>query len=108
MRYFPLILAAALAVLGFILLRPASSPQATPSAPQSQTPALLVHCAAGLKKPLEQVAALFRSETGTEIHLQFGGTASLLSGIRTTQRGDLFISADSAGIVDGKKFDLFQ
>jgi molybdate transport system substrate-binding protein len=108
MRYFPLILAAALAVLGFILLRPASSPQATPSAPQSQTPALLVHCAAGLKKPLEQVAALFRSETGTEIHLQFGGTASLLSGIRTTQRGDLFISADSAGIEDGKKFDLIQ
>ena len=109
MRYYPLILAAGLALLGFFLLRPAAAPPTTATGPTpASSPTLLVHCAAGLKKPVEQAAALFRTETGTEIQLQFGGTASLLSTIRTTQRGDLLVAADSAGIEDGKKFDLVQ
>jgi ABC-type molybdate transport system substrate-binding protein len=69
---------------------------------------LMVYCAAGLKKPVEAIAAKYRDETKVEVQLQYGGTGTLLSQIRVAQRGDLFITADGAGVSDARKFDSIR
>ena len=69
---------------------------------------LTVFCAAGLKQPVEAIAAKYREELGVEVQLQYGGTGTLLSQIRVAQRGDLFIAADDAGVTDARKFDAIR
>jgi molybdenum ABC transporter molybdate-binding protein len=69
---------------------------------------LTVFCAAGLKQPVEAIAAKYREELGTEVQLQYGGTGTLLSQLRVAQKGDLFIVADDAGIADARKFDAIR
>jgi molybdate transport system substrate-binding protein len=58
-------------------------------------PALVVYCAAGIRKPLEAVAAAFEAECGTAVSFQFGGSSTLLSQLRVARKGDLFIAADA-------------
>jgi len=47
-----------------------------------EPPALMVFCAANLKKPVESAAQQFRKETGIEVQLQFGGSGTLVSQFR--------------------------
>lgn len=91
-----LLFAAALA-LGYYALRP--QPGGTASS-------LTVYCAAGLKKPVETIAAEFEKDTGTRIELQFGGTSTLLSQLRIAKRGDLLIAADDGSLADAQKMDV--
>jgi molybdate transport system substrate-binding protein len=65
---------------------------------------LVVYCAAGLKKPVEELAGAYQRESGTAIRLQYGGSGTLLSAIRLARKGDLFLSADQATIDDARKF----
>jgi molybdate transport system substrate-binding protein len=58
-------------------------------------PPLVVYCAAGIRKPLETVAAAFEAESGTAVNFQFGGSSTLLTQLRVAKSGDLFIAADS-------------
>ncbi|MEQ1852059.1 MAG: substrate-binding domain-containing protein [Chthoniobacteraceae bacterium] len=74
--------------------------------PGGQT--LTVYCAAGLKKPVEIIAGQYQRESGLQVQLQYGGTGALLSAIRVAQKGDLFLAADDAGIVDARKFDAVR
>jgi molybdate transport system substrate-binding protein len=68
-----------------------------PGGPSAQTPSpLTVFCAAGLRKPLESIAAAFSSESGVAVQFQFGGSGTLFSQIRLSRTGDLFIAADEA------------
>lgn len=66
-------------------------------------PSLTVYCAAGLKKPVEAVAAAYRREYGAEVNLQYGGTGTLLGQIEIARRGDLFIAADEGAIADAAR-----
>ncbi|MFO1441520.1 MAG: molybdate ABC transporter substrate-binding protein [Verrucomicrobiaceae bacterium] len=91
-----LILLAAAAVLLWL----ATKPQGSSEAP------LTVFCAAGLKKPVEEIAAAYQKETGTPVQLQFGGTSTLLTQLRVAKQGDLFIAADDGALADAKKQDL--
>lgn len=93
-----LLLAAALGALAWL----ARSPDATSGGE------LDVYCAAGLKVPVAQIAADFERETGTAVHLNYGGTATLLSQIRVGQKGDLFISADARGLEDARKYEVIR
>ncbi|MEY2598977.1 MAG: hypothetical protein RLZZ142_1236 [Verrucomicrobiota bacterium] len=68
-----------------------------PTTAQNQPP-LTIFCAAGLRKPLESVAAAFHSEYGVEVQFQFGGSGTLLSQIKVSGSGDLFVSADEASV----------
>ncbi|MCF7788162.1 MAG: molybdate ABC transporter substrate-binding protein [Prosthecobacter sp.] len=70
------------------------------------TAPLTVFCAAGLKKPVEEIATAYQKETGTEVRLQYGGTGTLLSQIKITKQGDLFIAADDGALADAKKLDV--
>ncbi len=67
---------------------------------------LMVYCTASLKRPVEMAALQYRAETGVEVQLQYGGTATLLSAIRAAKRGDVFLAADSLGIKDARKYGL--
>lgn len=87
------------AVLCVFEPKPAGSPAAG-------SRSLFVYCAAGLKNPVEAIAAQYRAETGVEVQLQYGGTATLLSTIRTSKRGDVFLAADSLGITEGRTYKL--
>lgn len=67
---------------------------------------LTVFCAAGLKKPVEEIAAAYQKDTGATVQLQFGGTSTLLTQLRVAKQGDLFIAADDGALADAKKQDL--
>ena len=69
-------------------------------------PSLTVYCAAGLKKPVEAVAAAYRREYGAEVNLQYGGSGTLLSQIEVARRGDLYIAADEGSLADGARRKL--
>lgn len=62
-----------------------------------------VFCAAGLKKPVVEIAAAYEKETGTKVQLQFGGTGTLLSQLKIAKQGDLFIAADDGALADARK-----
>ncbi len=98
-KVLALILLAAAVGLGFYALRPAGGSSAS---------SLTVYCAAGLKKPIEAIAAAFEKETGTRIELQFGGSGTLLSQLRIAKQGDLFIAADEAALADARKLDVIR
>ena len=70
--------------------------------------ALTVYCAAGLKQPVEAIAAKYRAEFGVEVQLQYGPTGALISNLRVARRGDLFIAADDGSIADARKFELVR
>jgi len=69
---------------------------------------LRIFCAAGIKSPVEAVAAKYRAEGGDSAGLEYGGTASLLSAIRVSKAGDLFVAADDAAIADARKLGLVR
>jgi molybdate transport system substrate-binding protein len=73
--------------------------------PGSVTP-LTIFCAAGIKKPVEEIAAAYQKETGTEVRLQYGGTGTLLSQLKIAKQGDLFIAADDGAMADAKKLGV--
>ncbi len=92
---FVLLLAVAVAAMWFVL---------KPDKQGSGT--LTVFCAAGLKKPVEEIALAYQKEMGTEVRLQYGGTGTLLSQLKITKQGDLFITADDGALADAKKMDV--
>ena len=79
----------------------------TPGSPTTTT-ALTVYCAAGLKQPVEAIAAKYRSEFGVEVRLQYGPTGALLSNLRVAKQGDLFIAADDGSVADARKHELVR
>lgn len=76
------------ALIGLLLWE--SSPPGSSTAGQP----LLVHCAAGIKAPLEAAVRDYESATGIKVQLQYGGSQTLLSGIEVARRGDLYLPAD--------------
>lgn len=72
----------------------------------ASTSPLTVFCAAGIKKPVDEIASAYQKETGTEVRLQFGGTGTLLSQLKIAKQGDLFIAADDGALADAKKLGV--
>lgn len=57
--------------------------------------AIFVHCAAGMRKPIERLAADFEDRTGVAVGLSYAGTNKLLGQIRLTEQGDIYIAGDA-------------
>lgn len=93
---------AAIALL--VWLMPGSSPRR--GRPSGGGPELLVYCAAGIKPPVEAVVRQYEKEMGARVHLQYGGSGTLLSNIRTARKGDLYIPADESYIPAGRGFGV--
>ncbi|MFT5906624.1 MAG: molybdate transport system substrate-binding protein [Cryomorphaceae bacterium] len=54
---------------------------------------LEMYCAAGLQKPVEEIARQYEEEYGVKIMLNFGGSGQLLAKLRLAG-GDLYLPAD--------------
>lgn len=103
-RHLPLLLIiAGVALLGAALWKTQFS---AGNRTTSSNTTLTVYCAAGLKKPVEEIARAYESEVGGHVEIQFGGTGTLLSQIEVAKRGDLFIAADAGAAADAKKRNL--
>ncbi len=92
----------ALAIVLIVLLRwtPSSSSLSSIDRP------LELFCAAGLKGPVEAAARDFERITGQSVQIQFAGSGTLLSNLRVSQRGDLFIPADNSFVDIGRSNHL--
>lgn len=77
----------------------------TPAAIPGREP-VVVYCAAALRVPLEIIAADYQHQTGQTVELRFGPSEGLLSSIRVTGQGDLFLPADESYIAEARKHDL--
>lgn len=95
-KLFSLVLLVAAAAAVWLVLKPDRQESGT----------LTVFCAAGLKKPVEEIAAAYQQETGNIVRLQYGGTGTLLSQLKIAKQGDLFIAADDGALADAKKLDV--
>ena len=55
---------------------------------------LLLFCGAGIRPPVEEIAALFEREHGVRVECDFAGSEVLLGRIQLTGRGDLYMPGD--------------
>lgn len=53
-------------------------------------------CAAGVKLPVEEVAAAFEEREGVRVAIQYGGSGTLLSALKVARRGDVYLAADAS------------
>lgn len=67
---------------------------------RSQSPVapepLVLYCAAGLKLPVEEVVRDYQKEYGATVHVQYGGSGTLLSNLRVAKKGDLYLAGDES------------
>jgi len=59
----------------------------------SQTP-ILIHSGAGLQPPMDQLAALFKKQTGVAVETSYKGSGCLLTDITFSHRGDLYFAGE--------------
>lgn len=78
------------------------------SSSKGKEKSLQVFCAAGLKKPVAELADAFSREFRVEVQLQYGGTGTLLSQIRVAGRGDLFLGADAGAMAEAERLELVR
>jgi len=101
---------ATLALMGSLLLLAGlvwmlAKPGTTREAPAET---LLVYCAAGMSKPMEEIAAAYEKECGVRVQLQFGGSGTLLSNIKVSGAGDVFLAADNSYLESAQKDNLID
>lgn len=67
-----------------------------PAAPAATTQRLQMYAAAGLRAPVERVAAMYEQEYGVTVDLQYGGSNTLLNQLQVNKfaTADLFLAAD--------------
>jgi len=64
---------------------------------EDKTPSktILVHCAAGMRKPIESCAKKFEDSLGVGVELSYDGSNRLLGQIMLTHKGDVYICGDA-------------
>jgi len=67
---------------------------------------LVLFCAAGLKPPVEAVARRYERTYGIPVQIQYGGSGTLLSNIRVSHLGDLFLAADESYLKSARELGL--
>ena len=68
---------------------------------------LLFHCAAGLRKPMSEIARQYQEEFGVKVNLQFGGSGALASQLELAG-GDLYLPADQGYIDSAREKGLMK
>lgn len=77
----------------------------TPGAGTTSEP-LVFYCAAGIKPPVEAVTREYERVYGVPLHLQYGGSGTLLSNIRVSRLGDLFLAGDTGYLEEARRLGL--
>lgn len=57
---------------------------------------LTFYCAAGVKPPVSRLCSDYEDQYGADVQLQFGGSGTLLSNLKISRQGDLYIAADES------------
>ncbi len=68
----------------------------TPAASAEPGNALFLYCAAGMKEPVRATAEAYGKEYGIPVQIQYGGSGTLLSSLKISQKGDLYLAADTS------------
>ena len=74
----------------------------------AQTPSVTVFAGSAAQPPLEEAAKAFEVKSGTRITLHFGGSGAMLSQIRLTGLGDLYIPGSPDYMAKAKEFNLID
>jgi molybdate transport system substrate-binding protein len=61
----------------------------------TQNNTILIHCAAGMRSPIEKISSLFEQFTGDDIVLNYDGSNRLLGAIELSGKGDVYITGDA-------------
>ena len=88
---------AGLLLLGFMLISGPSRSRPQGSGDDSNR-ALFLYCAAGMRYPMERIAADYEREYGIMVELQYGGSNTLLSQLQVSRTGDLYLAGDASYI----------
>ncbi len=89
---------AAMAAIVFLLWKPGS-----PGLQEKRAQELVLYCAAGLMKPVEEVCDSYEQEYGVSVRIEPDGSGKLLSKIRVTpDRGDLFLAAEESYVREAR------
>ncbi len=67
---------------------------------------LVLYCAAGIKPPIEKLTKDYEKISRVRIEIQYGGSGTLLSGLRIAQSGDLYLAADESYLKEASKLGL--
>ncbi|NDP21994.1 MAG: molybdate ABC transporter substrate-binding protein [Paludibacter sp.] len=67
---------------------------------------LFVYCAAGMKTPMDNIVKQYKKEYGVNVIVQYGGSGSLLSSIRVSNKGDIYLASDNSFLESAKKYNL--
>ncbi|HEX3146982.1 MAG TPA: substrate-binding domain-containing protein [Gemmataceae bacterium] len=80
----------------------------TPDGGVAERAPVVVHVAAAMRLPLEKAAADFEHDTGIKIELRFGPSETLLSNLKVSGQGDLFLPADESYVAAARKAGLVE
>lgn len=80
-----------------------SQKESVNAARQGETKELQIFAGAASKPPLEEIATLFWQKYGVKVNLTFGGSGSVLSQMKLSRRGDVYIPGSSDFMEMAKK-----
>jgi len=63
-------------------------------ATKSGQPRLLLYCGAGIRPPVTELAEVYAREKGVQVDVDFAGSEMLLSKLKLSRRGDLYMPGD--------------
>jgi molybdate transport system substrate-binding protein len=98
------------ALVGVIIFWVIAAKQETPlpDQPKDERARVLIHTAAAMRVPAEKAAAEFERDTGIRIEPQFGPSEGILSTLRISKQGDLFLPADESYVAEARKLGLVE
>jgi len=92
---------AVIAVLVVLLIRPSGQER-----PQGE---LVLYCAAGLSKPVQEVVDAYQKECGVKVLVQFDASGPLLSMIRVApDKGDLYLAGEESYVREARSLGLVR
>ena len=78
-----------------------------PAEPDSEATELLLYCGAGIRPPVDELVEIFGRERNVKIIIDYAGSEVLLSKIKLTRRGDLYMPGDKH-YVDPDSMQIFE
>ncbi len=69
---------------------------------------LILQCAAALREPIEAIVPTYAQQTNQPIEVRYGESQKVLTDLKLSKQGDLFLPADDSYIVDAQKENLLD
>jgi molybdenum ABC transporter, periplasmic molybdate-binding protein len=98
-------------VIGFLLVSTTfmgcgQKPQATTTKSNEEKKSLFVYCAAGVNKPMEEIAKSFEEKYGVKIEYTYANSSELIGQMEVSHKGDLCVLASDEDYETANKKNL--